>query len=251
MPSKLKEKINRYAADRSALVGFAPVNRFQKAPDAHHPRHVCKDAETVIVFALPVPRGILRSPNYDLHTLHRSYHTVYSRLDNMALDLCQLIEAQTEALAVPVPSYAPMVFHGMEPWGILSLKHAAVNAGLGAFGRNGLVHHPKYGTMLRLGAVVTSAVIEGNPIFDDFPCPEKCLACHRACPSGAFANAGSFSKMTCLGHTIKHAIYPLALKDKEGLDKIERVINTAAYNYWLDCNRCLSVCPNNRPAGID
>ena len=28
-------------------------------------------------------------------------------------------------------------------------------------------------------------------------------------------------------------IYPLALKTEKGLQQIERVINTAGYNYWL------------------
>lgn len=143
--------------------------------------------------------------------------------------------------------FAPVVFQGMEPWGILSLKHAAVNAGLGAFGRNGLVHNSQYGTLLRFGAVVSSAAFKGNEIKDGFPCPEKCNACHQSCPSEAFADAGTFAKLTCLGHTIKHAIYPLALKDEQGLAHIERVINTAGHNYWLECNECLRVCPNNRP----
>ena len=134
----------------------------------------------------------------------------------------------------------------MEPWGMLSLKHAAVNAGLGAIGRNGLLHHPRYGTLLRLGAVVTSALLPGDDILSDFPCPENCGACYQSCPSQAFDEAGNFAKLTCLGHTIKHAIYPIALKDEKGLKHIERVINTAGYNYWLDCNACVSVCPNNR-----
>jgi epoxyqueuosine reductase QueG len=52
--------------------------------------------------------------------------------------------------------------------------------------------------------------------------------------------------MTCLGHTIKHAIYPLALNSEAGLKKIERVINTAGHNYWIDCDECLKVCPLNK-----
>ena len=52
--------------------------------------------------------------------------------------------------------------------------------------------------------------------------------------------------MACLGHTIKHAIYPLALKDAQGLKHIERVINTAGYDYWIDCDECMKVCPLNR-----
>jgi epoxyqueuosine reductase QueG len=52
--------------------------------------------------------------------------------------------------------------------------------------------------------------------------------------------------MDCLGYLVKHAIYPLALKTEKGLKQIERVINTAGYNYWLTCNECLRVCPSNR-----
>lgn len=246
MTEGLKNTISAYLADRVTDFGFAPVDRFEKAPGNHHPTSICKEAETVVVFAITVPRGMLHSPDFHLHAMHRSYHTVYQRLDDIALYLCNVIEAEGDALAVPVPSYAPMVFHGVEPWGILSLKHAAVNAGLGGFGRNGLVHHQKYGTLLRFGAVVTDAELPGDAIHDGFPCPEKCNACRQSCPAGAFADGGTFAKLHCLGHTIKHAIYPLALKDEQGLQHIERVVNTAGYNYWLACNECLRVCPNNR-----
>jgi epoxyqueuosine reductase QueG len=133
----------------------------------------------------------------------------------------------------------------MEPWGLLSLKHACVRASLGAFGKNGLLHNPKYGTLLRPGAVVTNVEIPGDPMIEDDPCPEKCDACFKACPSGALQTDGSFKKMDCLGYLVKHAIYPLALKTEKGLQQIERVINTAGYNYWLTCNECLRVCPSN------
>ena len=67
----------------------------------------------------------------------------------------------------------------------------------------------------------------------------------KACPSKAFDENGSFQKMSCLAHTIKHAIYPIAFQTPEGMKQIERVVNTAGYNYWLACHTCLKVCPNN------
>jgi epoxyqueuosine reductase QueG len=30
------------------------------------------------------------------------------------------------------------------------------------------------------------------------------------------------------------------------LKNIERVINTAGHNYWIDCDECLKVCPLNK-----
>ncbi len=246
MSSKLKESIINYFGSRVNAVGFAPVVHFDDAPDMHHPANTCKDAQTVIVFGLAVPKGMLHSPDYNLYLLHRSYHTVYKHLDELSLELSNFIESQGNYFAVPIPSYAPIVFHGMEPWGVMSLKHAAVKAGLGAFGKSEQVYHPKFGSLLRLGAVVTNAELPGDHIIKDDPCPPKCTACQQVCPSKAYEGEGKFNKMICLRYSIKHAIYPLALKDELGLKNIERVINTAGYNYWLACDECLKVCPINR-----
>lgn len=140
------------------------------------------------------------------HFLHSSCHVVYSQLDEISFNLENFIESRQNARTVAIPSYAPLKFHGLEPWGIISLKHTAVKAAL--------------------------------------PCPENCSACQEKCPPNAFDGDGKFQKMTCLVHTIKHAIYPLALNSEKGMKNIERVINTAGYNYWLACNECLKVCPD-------
>lgn len=226
-------------------IGFAPVSRFDRAPDRHHPAAICKNAETVIVFGIVVPRGMLQSPDYSLYFLHRTYHSVYMHLDELGLKLSNFVETRGDYLAVPIPSFAPLVYENMMPWGILSLKHAAVNAGLGAFGKSGLMYHPEHGALLRLSAVITSASLPGDPMFEEEPCPKNCTACREACPSGALYDGG-FKKEICLAYSIKHAIYPLALKAEKELQHIERVINTAGYNYWLTCMACLKVCPLNR-----
>ena len=246
MTRELKEDVTRFLNDRAAAVGFAPMDRFADAPEAHHPARICKDAQTVIVFGIPISRGILSSPDYNLYGIHRSYHTVYRQLDEIGLTLTNFIESRGRYNAFAIPSYAPMVFHGAEPWGVLSLKHAAVNAGLGAFGRSGQMYHPQYGSLLRLAAVVTSAELPGDPVIDKDPCPRGCNACQQKCPAGAFTDSGEFQKMTCLPYSVKHAIYPLALKGAEALKHIERVVNTAGHDYWLACDECLKVCPNNR-----
>jgi len=247
MAEPLKQAIKKFLRPQVDAVGFAPVSRFDDAPEKHHPARVCKDAKTVIVIGIPVPQGMLRSPDYNLYGVHRTYHSAYTKLDHVALSLSNLIESKGKYLAIPIPSYAPMVFHRFEPWGVMSLKHAAVKAGFGRFGRSGQVYHPKYGSLLRLAAVVTSAAIPGDKLLSaELPCPPSCRACMKVCPSKAFDENGNFQKMTCLAYAIKHAIYPLALKTEEGLKNIERVINTAGHNYWIDCDECVKVCPLNK-----
>ncbi|MDI6832045.1 MAG: hypothetical protein QME88_12035 [Actinomycetota bacterium] len=243
MEERLKVAVSEWLRERVDAWGFAPVGRFGEAPEGHHPSLVCKDAATVIVYGKAIPRAALTSPSYNLHLLHRSYHTVYPFLDEVGFELASLIEARGYP-AVQVPSYAPLVFHGMEPWGVLSLKHAAVLAGLGAFGRSDQVYHPDFGALLRLGAVVTAAALPGDEVMEGEPCPPRCNACREACPAGAFPGE-EFQKMACLGHTVKHGIYHLALGDAEGLKRIEMIINTAGYNYWLACDECVKVCPLN------
>ena len=244
MSDTLKNSIVDWLKGRVDAFGFAPVDRFDQAPEAHHPSRVCRDARTVIAFGRTMPRGVLGSPDYDLHLLHRSYHTLYPYLDGVGLDLANLIE-RFGCRAVQIPSFAPLVYRGMEPWGIISLKHAAAAAGIGVFGRNQLVFHPRYGSLLRFGAVITDAKLDGDPLIEEDPCTSGCTACRDACPAEAFQD-GSFKKLVCMSHVIRHGIYPLALRDEAGLKNIELIINTAGYNYWLKCDECLKVCPNNR-----
>lgn len=246
MRKNLKKAIGDFLQPQVTAWGVASVDGFADAPEEHRPARICRNAATVIVFGLSVPRGMLYSPDYSLYALHRTYHSAYMKVDEVALALCNYIEARGKYLAVPIPSYAPMTFHQFEPWGILSLKHAAVLAGLGSFGRSGQVYHPQYGSLIRLSAVITDAVVDADPIQTTDPCPPNCKACVKVCPSKAFDSEGKFNKMNCLGYAIKHAIYPLALGSEEGLRKIERVINTAGHNYWIDCNECLKVCPLNK-----
>lgn len=244
---EIKKEIKNWMDGKVDAVGFAPVDRFTEAPENHHPERMLQRAKTVIAYGRLIPRGVTRSPAYGKHFLHRSYHTVYPYLDELGYALCNNLEAETGCLAVQTPSYLPMVFHDMEPWGVLSLKHAAEKAGLGAFGRSGQLYHPKHGALLRWGAVITTAEIEGDPLANDMPCPEDCTACIKACPVSAIKDeCEKFEKMTCLTHSIKHAIYPLALKSEEGLKRIERVINTAGYDYWMECFSCVKVCPLNK-----
>ena len=74
MSVELKKMVAKQFSPRLSAIGFAPVERFVDAPEKHHPANTCKDAQTVIVLGITVSQGMLRSPDYNLHLLHRSYH---------------------------------------------------------------------------------------------------------------------------------------------------------------------------------
>lgn len=243
MQDGLRDEVSSWLEGKVDAFGFAPVERFGEAPEEHRPERVCREAATVIVYGVTVPRAVLTSPGYHLHLLQRNYHTLYSYLDQVGVALSRFLEGMGHP-AVVIPAYAPLVFHELEPWGLLSLKHAAVQAGLGSFGRSGLVYHPRFGSLLRLGAVVTAAPIPGSPRREGEPCPPGCRACRESCPSGAYPD-DIFQKMVCLGYSVKHGIYRHVLTDDYGRKNFEMVVNTTGYNYWLSCTECQRVCPLN------
>jgi hypothetical protein len=62
MDQTLKESISEWLEGKVEAAGFAPVERFDDAPEQHHPSRVCKDAETVIVVGKTALRAVLTSP---------------------------------------------------------------------------------------------------------------------------------------------------------------------------------------------
>ena len=153
------------------IVGIASADDelFLEAPIEHRPKEVLEGAKSVIVTGKTMPRGTFKLKYHHLNTVHRLYHSIYKFLDICATRISDYIENQGY-YAIPIPAYIPLVFHNLLPWGIISLKHAAVAAGLGQMAKNGLFIHPKFGTLIRLSAVLTTAELTPDPKFEGEIC---------------------------------------------------------------------------------
>jgi epoxyqueuosine reductase QueG len=85
-------------------------------------------------------------------------------------------EFQAKAMTVP-PSYPlHMSYETKGTVGDVSLRHAAVAAGLGNFGRNNLVIHPKMGSRVVFSAVITDLELPSDPAVTEKLCTD-CMAC--------------------------------------------------------------------------
>ena len=76
-----------------------------------------------------------------------------------------------------------------------SFRHAAVAAGLAAFGANNLVLHPIFGPRIRWNVVITDRQFEqyDRPLDKQMCLYDKgCRACIKACPYGVFGEVGEF-----------------------------------------------------------
>lgn len=167
------------------LCGVASLDRFHDAPPGFHPTDVLSSCKGVIALAARFPVSTLLTPSPAAYTFVR--HRLVDKLDSITFQLA--LELELQGLnALPIPSSDPYDDwdddrrHGQ---GILSLKHAAVRAGLGQMGKNTLLINDQYGNMLWLGAVLVDAELEPSQLADYQACSPNCRVCLTACPANA------------------------------------------------------------------
>ncbi|MBU2490101.1 MAG: hypothetical protein KKA60_11990 [Proteobacteria bacterium] len=250
----MEEVLDLFEARGIPISGAASAARLDEtAPPGFRPSDLLPGAKTVLIMARPLPVSVFQTEKaYDNAFYVNAFAAYYGLMDEAASAACLAMERQGFA-SLPVPSYAPLRFVDGEPRGVFSLKHAAVEAGLGLMGKNSLLIHPEHGNVLRLGGLITTmewpAPGPGN--FSGL-CPEKCNICQQACPVGAIDH-GRVDKMRCMGNCIRHVLLPparLLPPMKKVLAKsprLTRLMELFAYNlfghYGIACTRCLVSCP--------
>jgi ferredoxin len=89
------------------------------------------------------------------------------------------------------------------------LKLSAFEAGIGVYGRSGLIIHPALGNRIVLGAIMTNAVLEPDGRLEGFEPCQDCDLCIEMCPAGAFDSTKqyphSWSRETCTAKRIELA----------------------------------------------
>lgn len=111
-------------------------------------------------------------------------------------------------------------------------REAAVRAGVGFYGKNGLVIVPRLGSWVVLGTLVSEIEIEpSEPLERDCG---ACRLCIDACPTGAIVRAGVLDARLCLSYwTQARTAMPEPMREQMG---------AAVYG----CDICQQVCPWNR-----
>lgn len=201
--------------------GIAGNDRFGAAPTGFRPTDIWSGCKSVVVFLKKLPSETIMAANPVVYS-HTAY-LIYSILDQIGMNLTCKLE-KLDIKSVPVPTDVPYLYwdaenkHGM---GILSMRHAAFNAGLGILGRNTLLINHDLGNMVYIGAVLTNAEIEPDPFVKDFKCPDVCSLCLDSCPvsalDGITVNQKLCRENSCLVHARGWDIYT--------------------------CNECRRVCP--------
>ncbi|NLP47345.1 MAG: DUF1730 domain-containing protein [Clostridiales bacterium] len=182
----------------------------------------------VALFPYYMGRSSYQGSNISAYAAVRDYHEVVSDRLNSAVELLQ------EAF----PGHGFAAFCDNSP--IPEVK-AAVEAGLGAYGDNGLLINPKYGSWVFIGEIITSLPLAGKTYEDEGKSCLNCGECSKHCPTRALGQAGGFKKEICLSH--------ISQKKGQLTPKEELMIKNSA-SAW-GCDICQLVCPMNRGAQIN
>lgn len=214
----VKREAEKLGAD---VCGIASLDRFAEAPKGFNPGDILPSCKSVIVFGCRFNATTMNAASTSPYTVARN--TMAEELNRIACKLAAVI-AGGGYDAVPIGSvgpdeYVPELDKFM---GTISLKHAAVLAGLGKMGKNTLLVNDRYGNLLWLSSVLTSAALDPDPIASYEPCPSGCRICLEKCPVSALDGI-SINQKAC---------HSYAFGAKNGGE------------WKIHCFTCRKVCPN-------
>lgn len=182
----MKDAIRKMVLDRGADVcGFAAIQDFASAPEGFHPTDIYPKCRSVIVLGIALPKGLGEIESKLIYG-HFNYK-ICPEIDSISFHTAKYIEKQYGGYAIPMHSDGPYEYwdaEKMEGRGLISMKHAAVAAGLGQLGKNTLFLNSHYGNMLILGAVLTELDLPSDPPAENI-CIENCSLCINNCPVNA------------------------------------------------------------------
>ncbi len=187
--SRLKSLAVSLGAD---IVGVTTKENLAAGPPSADPSYLLPTANSVISFALSLDRDKVRSfiskTKWRSHCLNRKFlvQKLYMIGDTIAE---QLRSEGFEAVNVDINNnYRPEkkaknVAEMTEFHPDFSHRYAALAAGVGRLGWSGNLLTKKYGALVELGSVLTSArLTPDTPIPDeDHPC-DRCNMCSLVCP---------------------------------------------------------------------
>lgn len=218
MKNQIKELILKLGAD---VCGVANIDRFSEVPAGFNPIDIFPNCKSVIVFGIALSKGLTMVEPRLVYG-HFNYSTC-SEIDWIAFRAAKEIERLYDKCAVPLPSDGPYEYWDVEKLegrGLISMKHAAVLAGLGTLGKSTLLLNEKYGNLLTLGVVLTELDLASDPLAESI-CIEGCNLCIKNCPSQALDGQRA-NQTKCRPNTYG--------TNARGFDTV-------------NCNKCRVICP--------
>jgi epoxyqueuosine reductase QueG len=211
----------RHEERRTATRWLAPLAGFASAADplfaaskqAVSPTHampvdLLPGARTVIVWFIPFERSVALS-NIPGSTASRAWAAAYVEtnvlLAAIGARLVEFLQTRGHAASSPPPTHQFDRIRLVSDW---SHRHAAVAAGLGAFGHHNMLITAA-GCCGRLGSLVTTLAVEPDARFGGEACLQKsgasCLRCVGRCVNDAL-HADGFDRFRCYEQCLANGV---------------------------------------------
>jgi ferredoxin len=251
---QIKDKARELGAD---LVGIADG----AAVDASHITEL--DAGRVIVLAKRLNEGVARINRWNDRHKYYNDELALTHLEETSLELVYwLEECGYPAIIVP-PTHVDPAQYRDDPKQhlstLLSLPHAAVEAGLGTLGLNLQLLTPQYGPRVILTAVLCSVEVEcDRPMSAALCLGPTCGRCLKTCPADA---VGHWERdwVACDTHRSPHGFAQLTdhldtiINESDAAARKQLLKSETSFNLWQSilrgsgvvtgCRRCADVCP--------
>ncbi len=225
------------------------------AEEKAHALAAMPSARTFVALVLNTHAENIRSPQRSIANLefHRCGHHLDEVARRIALDL---VKRGYAALNPPMAFPMEVSEFPGRTW-VVSHKRVAEAAQLGRIGLHRSVIHPRFGSFVLLGTVLTSAEIRDEPAPLTFnPCLD-CKLCVAACPVGAIEPEGAFRFSACYDHNYREFMTGFtdfveeAVESKNKNDFRDRVPLNDAVSMWQSLSYepsykaayCIAVCP--------
>lgn len=250
----IKARIREYVLSMGVDdVGFASVADY-KSPQSPAIAAIFPTAQSIVVMAFREPANC-ESPSSTMAMNGRLDLMEFSRSCNYKLSRFLTRELGSRAMSAPVSYPVDMNPKSNGLIGEVSMRHAALAAGLGNFGRHNLIIHPRMGTRVIYTAVLTELDLPSDPPVTEDLCTD-CNICVEACPAGALDEEGKTQVMKCLrvsqpygiGGAItfwrKFADSPVETQKKMLLsEEFLRLYQAQMIGFQYFCFQCYNSCP--------
>ena len=202
----IKRKAKELGID---CIAVGNIERFESAPVLMSPKSIFPGARSVIALAMRIPRGSQRGIEEGTHWHNYTFYS-YNKLNafirpRLSYELCRFIEdhgyeAVPHYPAVPEgngTTKKPVAPGKLPPDVVCSVRIIAAGCGLGEIGYSKVFLTREFGPRVRLGLIITDAVLEPDPILDTGTICIHCGQCVRSCPGGAIPPlSDKFARLT-------------------------------------------------------
>lgn len=237
---KVKQFVREQGLD---LVGIASTARLDELTPAgyNRPKDLLPESKSTIVMALRWNDALVDGLPEIRPMYSRMMIMMNNLLDTTVLKISHFLQ-EKGFLAMPIHASDPYDLIDLK--GVISHKHAAVQAGLGEFGLNNLLLTPQFGPRQRFAQILTDAELIPDKPIDQNLCramtPKCRFACINVCPYGYIPNKYKKDPKVMK----KTSVEGVAI-DKQGCSYYQdRGLPKMGRNgYTYRCGLCITACP--------